>query len=130
MVEVLNRIRAGKSVEVPHYCFVQHKRIPNMSTRYYGAGVVIFEGIMTLHHAKVLELLHLKLFVDTDADIRLARRLKVTLNRFLKLIEQTFFSVIYKNAGVSWKMCSTSTRSMSNRATQSSLGRQLKTPTL
>jgi len=90
MVEVLNRIRAGKSVEVPHYCFVQHKRIPNMSTRYYGAGVVIFEGIMTLHHAKVLELLHLKLFVDTDADIRLARRLKRDIQERGRELEDVF----------------------------------------
>jgi len=90
MTEVLSKIRDGKPVDVPHYCFVQHKRIPGMSTRVYGAGVVIFEGIMTLHHKKVVDLLHLKLFVDTDADIRLARRLKRDISERGRGLEDVF----------------------------------------
>lgn len=42
----------------------------------YGANVIIFEGILTFHSPEVLRLLDMKIFVDTDADIRLARRLK------------------------------------------------------
>lgn len=42
----------------------------------YGANVIIFEGILTFHNAKVCDMLNLKIFVDTDADVRLARRLK------------------------------------------------------
>ena len=61
-----------------------------MSTRVYGAGVVIFEGIMTLHHKKVVDLLHLKLFVDTDADIRLARRLKRDISERGRGLEDVF----------------------------------------
>jgi uridine kinase len=40
----------------------------------YGANVVVFEGIMAFCHAPLLELMDLKIFVDTDSDIRLARR--------------------------------------------------------
>ncbi|CAG7835798.1 unnamed protein product [Allacma fusca] len=42
----------------------------------YGANVIIFEGILTFHNQAVLDLLDVKVFVDTDADTRLARRLK------------------------------------------------------
>lgn len=42
----------------------------------YGANVIIFEGILTFYNPKVLSMLDMKIFVDTDADIRLARRLK------------------------------------------------------
>lgn len=42
----------------------------------YGANVIIFEGILTFHSAEILKMLDMKVFVDTDADVRLARRLK------------------------------------------------------
>lgn len=42
----------------------------------YGANVIIFEGILVFHSPEVLKLLDMKIFVDTDSDIRLARRLK------------------------------------------------------
>lgn len=42
----------------------------------YGANVIIFEGILVFHSPEVLKLLDMKVFVDTDSDIRLARRLK------------------------------------------------------
>ena len=42
----------------------------------YGANVVIFEGIMAFATKELIDLMDIKIFVDTDADIRLARRLK------------------------------------------------------
>ncbi len=41
----------------------------------YGANVLIFEGILAFHNSEVVELLDMKVFVDTDSDVRLARRL-------------------------------------------------------
>ena len=42
----------------------------------YGANVIIFEGIMSFVNQNLRNLMDLKVFVDTDSDIRLARRLK------------------------------------------------------
>ncbi|CAC5423826.1 unnamed protein product [Mytilus coruscus] len=42
----------------------------------YGANVVIFEGIMSFVNKELLDLMDMKIFVDTDSDVRLARRLK------------------------------------------------------
>lgn len=75
MVEVLKKLKEGRKVEVPVYNFVSHSREVTTKTM-YGANVIIFEGILTFHSAEVLEMLDMKIFVDTDSDIRLARRLK------------------------------------------------------
>lgn len=75
MLEVLKKLKEGRKVEVPVYNFVTHAREATTKTM-YGANVIIFEGILTFHSAEVLEMLDMKIFVDTDSDIRLARRLK------------------------------------------------------
>lgn len=75
MVDVLKKLKEGRKVEVPVYNFVTHARETTTKTM-YGANVIIFEGILTFHSAEVLDMLDMKIFVDTDSDIRLARRLK------------------------------------------------------
>ncbi|KAL5290943.1 UCKL1 family protein [Megaselia abdita] len=75
MLDVLTKLKEGRKVEVPIYNFITHSREVETKTM-YGANVIIFEGILTFHSSEVLKLLDMKIFVDTDADIRLARRLK------------------------------------------------------
>ncbi|XP_041770557.1 uridine-cytidine kinase-like 1 [Anopheles merus] len=75
MKDVLQRLKEGRKVEVPVYNFVTHSRESHTKTM-YGANVIIFEGILTFHSKEILKMLDMKVFVDTDADIRLARRLK------------------------------------------------------
>ncbi|XP_014211158.1 uridine-cytidine kinase-like 1 isoform X1 [Copidosoma floridanum] len=71
----LQRLKEGRKVEVPIYNFVTHSREMRTKTM-YGANVIIFEGILTFYNADVLKMCDMKVFVDTDADVRLARRLK------------------------------------------------------
>ncbi|XP_058827901.1 uridine-cytidine kinase-like 1 isoform X2 [Topomyia yanbarensis] len=75
MKDVLQRLKEGRKVEVPVYNFVSHSRETHTKTM-YGANVIIFEGILTFHNLEILKMLDMKIFVDTDSDIRLARRLK------------------------------------------------------
>lgn len=75
MVDVLRKLKEGRKVEVPIYNFVTHARESTTKTM-YGANVIIFEGILVFHSPEILDMLDMKVFVDTDADIRLARRLK------------------------------------------------------
>lgn len=42
----------------------------------YGANVILFEGIMSLVNPELRQLMDLRIFVDTDSDIRLTRRLR------------------------------------------------------
>ncbi|XP_053782736.1 uridine-cytidine kinase-like 1 isoform X2 [Desmodus rotundus] len=75
IVSTLQKLKQGKSVKVPVYDFTTHSRKKDWKTL-YGANVIIFEGIMAFADKALLELLDMKIFVDTDSDIRLVRRLR------------------------------------------------------
>ncbi|KAL5248539.1 hypothetical protein ACHWQZ_G017656 [Mnemiopsis leidyi] len=73
--KTLKKLKSGKQVKVPVYDYVTHRRKKVWNT-VYGANVVIFEGILAFADKRLTDLMDLKVFVDTDSDIRLARRLK------------------------------------------------------
>ncbi|XP_075869137.1 uridine-cytidine kinase-like 1 isoform X1 [Nelusetta ayraudi] len=75
LISVLRKLKKGKSIKVPVYDFTSHCRRKEWKT-VYGANVVIFEGILAFANKELLKLLDMKVFVDTDSDIRLVRRLK------------------------------------------------------
>lgn len=75
LVSVLRKLKKGKSIKVPVYDYASHCRRKEWKT-VYGANVVIFEGILAFANKELLKLLDMKVFVDTDSDIRLVRRLK------------------------------------------------------
>jgi uridine kinase len=71
----LEDLRAGRSVEVPVYDFKSHLRLAE--TRPVEAKrLIIVEGILVFVERAIRDLLHMKLFVDTDADIRAFRRIR------------------------------------------------------
>ena len=74
LIDTLKRLKEGKKVAVPIYNFVSHRREAK-TVSMYGANVLIFEGILAFHNKDVLDLLDMKVFVDTDSDVRLSRRL-------------------------------------------------------
>jgi uridine kinase len=74
LVAHLAALKAGHPVEVPVYDFVRHRRTQR-SRRVRPLPVVILEGILIFVEPDLRELLDLKIFVDTDADVRLIRRL-------------------------------------------------------
>ncbi|CDS13427.1 hypothetical protein LRAMOSA05604 [Lichtheimia ramosa] len=75
LYDALCKLKHGKSVNIPVYDFSLHARA-DKTTSIYGANVIIFEGIYALYDKRIRDLMDLKIFVDTDADIRLARRLQ------------------------------------------------------
>merc|ERR1711892_172759 len=79
LIETLQRLKEMKKVEVPIYNFVTHRR-ESKTVSMYGANVIIFEGILAFHNESIRNLLNLKIFVDHDRDICLARRLKRDIN--------------------------------------------------
>lgn len=75
MVEDVKKLREGVGVDVPVYDFSIHNRV-NQTVRLEPKSVVIVEGILILEPRELRELMDIKVFVDTDADERLMRRLK------------------------------------------------------
>lgn len=75
MVEHVRKLRKNEDVEVPIYDFTTHRRLPE--TRMTAAKpVLIVEGILVLAEPELRELMDIKIFVDTDADIRAFRRIR------------------------------------------------------
>uniref|UniRef100_A0A8C6MDW5 Uridine-cytidine kinase n=1 Tax=Nothobranchius furzeri TaxID=105023 RepID=A0A8C6MDW5_NOTFU len=75
LTHTLRKLKQGKSVKIPVYDFTTHGRQKEWKT-VYGASVIIFEGIMAFADKELLKLLDMKIFVETDSDIRLVRRLR------------------------------------------------------
>ena len=74
LVEHLRALRAGRGVEVPIYDFVVHRRTRE-TVRVEARPVVLVEGILLFVEPELRALLDFKIYVDTDADLRLIRRL-------------------------------------------------------
>mmetsp|Transcript_4834 Transcript_4834/g.5883 ORF Transcript_4834/g.5883 Transcript_4834/m.5883 type:complete len:208 (-) Transcript_4834:50-673(-) len=71
--ETLIRIKKGEPLAIPNYNFVTHSR-DKETTGIADYDVIMFEGILAFHKPKHRDMMDMKLFVDTDADLRLARR--------------------------------------------------------
>ncbi|KAA8589225.1 hypothetical protein FQN60_012590 [Etheostoma spectabile] len=78
IIATLWNIKEGKTVHIPVYDFVSHSRKEETVT-VYPADVVLFEGILMFHSQEIRDLFQMKLFVDTDADTRLSRRVALNL---------------------------------------------------
>lgn len=74
MLKILQDILSGKVVSVPVYDFKTNSRKKDEFVTVYPADVVLFEGILVFYFPEIRELFHMKLFVDTDPDTRLSRR--------------------------------------------------------
>jgi uridine kinase len=75
MIKHLQELRAGNAVEVPVYDFKTHARLKE-TRRVEPAPVIIVEGILVYVDQRIRDLLDMKIFVDTDADIRVMRRIR------------------------------------------------------
>ena len=71
----LLRLKNGKFVDVPHYDFSEHIRLPKTTTLQPPATLLV-EGILLFDAGDLRELFDLRLFVDASADIRLQRRVR------------------------------------------------------
>ena len=75
LVEHVAALKEGRAVEVPIYDFVRHRRT-DRTRRVEPRPVVLLEGILLFVEPALRALLDFKIFVDTDPDLRLIRRLK------------------------------------------------------
>lgn len=75
LVEHLNCLRSGEPVDVPCYDFSTHTRRHD-TQRVNPCKVIVVEGILILAEKSLRDLFAIKIFVDTDPDIRLIRRME------------------------------------------------------
>lgn len=75
MIEHVEQLKSGKSVELPIYNFKTHTRT-NKVIKVLPKPVIVVEGILIFGEPDLCKLFDVKLFVDTDADLRLIRRIQ------------------------------------------------------
>lgn len=75
MVEDVKRLKKGECVDIPIYDYKIHNRAEGMLP-IKPKKVIILEGILLLEHRALRELMDILVYVDTDADERLMRRIK------------------------------------------------------
>ena len=81
MVRDVLQLKAGNSIQLPVYDYADHNRSPETVT-VQPKPIMILEGILVLEDPQLRSLMDLKVYVDTDADERIMRRIsRDTLER-------------------------------------------------
>ena len=80
MARHLECLRQGQSIQCPVYDFTAHNRSDETIT-IEPKSVIIVEGILIFENKELRDLMDVKIFVDTDADVRLCRRIKRDVNK-------------------------------------------------
>ena len=79
MIEHIKELKEWKSIERPVYDFTIHNRVDE-TVVVKPAKVVIVEGILIFENKDLLDLFDIKVFIDTDADVRIIRRILRDVN--------------------------------------------------
>ena len=74
MVRHLKALRAGVSIQCPVYSYTDHNRT-DKTVEIKPASVIIVEGLLIFQNPELRDLMDIKIFVDTDADVRILRRI-------------------------------------------------------
>ena len=94
MIEDIKKLKNGEAVECPVYDYTIHNRSSetvNIAPR----SIILIEGILIFSDIRLCNLMDIKIFVDTDADIRLIRRIRrdmETRNRTLESVLSAVYS--------------------------------------
>jgi len=112
-IEHIKALKEWKSIKRPVYDFTIHNRVKE-TVRISPSKVVIVEGILIFENKELLDLLDIKVFIDTDADVRIIRRIlrdvsergrtmESVINQYLttvKLMHEEFVEPSKKNADI------------------------------
>ena len=74
LLDHLNRLKKGEVIQRPVYSFVEHTR-EKETVEVVPKKVILLDGILIFENKKLRDMMDIKIFVDTDADIRFIRRL-------------------------------------------------------
>ncbi|AOW79908.1 uridine kinase [Halodesulfurarchaeum formicicum] len=96
LAEQLETLLAGEPIEMPQYDFERHLRKPERVT-VEPSAVIVLEGILVLYDERITDQLDLKVYVETDADVRILRRIRrdvVERGRDLEGVIEQYLSTV------------------------------------
>lgn len=97
LVEHLQQLKAGQTAQAPVYDFTTHSRFPDRTVELRPNHIVIIEGLFVLSDENLRKLLNIKVFVDTDPDVRILRRVVRDIEergRTIQSIHQQYLSTV------------------------------------
>ena len=86
MAEHIRALREGKAIDCPVYDYMIHDRSAE-TRRIEPRPVLLIDGILVLADARLRDLMDIRIFVDTDADIRILRRIRRDVNKRQRTLE-------------------------------------------
>ena len=96
LVEHLSELRTGRTADIPIYDFKTHSR--KAETRHLApTKILLVEGILTFVDARLRSLFDVRIFVDTDADIRVFRRIRRDMEqrgRSFAAVREQYYSTV------------------------------------
>lgn len=96
LLEHLKLLLAGQSVQGPVYDFTQHNRSDQIQL-IEPRPIIILEGILIFVEPAIRDLCNIKIFVDTDADVRILRRLRrdvIERGRTIESVEEQYLTTV------------------------------------
>ena len=87
LIEHIKALVAGETIEKPIYDFSIHNRVKETIT-VEPNQIIIVEGILIFENEKLRDLMDIKIFVDTDADVRIVRRIVRDINERGRTLER------------------------------------------
>lgn len=96
MIDHIKKLRDGESIERPVYSFTEHNRL-DQTIKVCPAKVIIVDGILIFENKELRDLMDMKVYIDTDDDVRLARRLVRDVQergRDINSVLQQYFSTV------------------------------------
>lgn len=96
LVRHVRQLLAGEDVQVPIYDFTQHRRT-SQTKPITASPIILVEGILIFTHRQLRDLMDIKVYVDTDADVRFIRRMTRDMQdrgRSLKSIVKQYLETV------------------------------------
>jgi uridine kinase len=96
LAEDVRRLRAGQAIERPTYDFASFQRLKG-TVRIEPRPAIIVEGVLIFESKPLRELMDIKIFVDTDADLRFIRRLVRDLRergRTMEMVVEQYMNTV------------------------------------
>ena len=96
LISHLNKLKQGKSISRPVYSYKTNERLEETEL-VKPSPIIIVEGILIFYYEKLRELLDLKIYIETDADVRLLRRISRDINqrnRTFKSVKKQYLTTV------------------------------------
>ncbi|MBB3024152.1 uridine kinase [Trueperella pyogenes] len=96
MIAQLEELIAGQAIDCPTYDYALHTRAKE-TIRIEPAPVILVEGIVLFVEQRLCDMFDVKIFVDTDADVRILRRVKrdvIERGRTIESVEQQYLATV------------------------------------